>query len=113
MTLQEFKSMAQRYGKTYDNTENAAKIWARSWGMDWWRLLWRYKEYTYNGYTYRSGKYIMRHTQGSHTEYCQGEKEISRKEFMKAIADMEYKRPEPVPYELKHVPQYVQLKLAL
>ena len=35
------------------------------------------------------------------------------KEFMKAITDMEYKQPEPVPYELKHVPQYVQLKLAL
>ena len=25
MTLKEFKSMAQRYGKTYDNTENAKK----------------------------------------------------------------------------------------
>lgn len=25
MTLKEFKSMAQRFGKTYDNTENAKK----------------------------------------------------------------------------------------
>lgn len=113
MTLQEFKSMAQRYGKTYDNTEKAAEAWSRSWGRDWWRSLWRYKEYTYNGYTFRSGKYYMRHYNASHTEYCQGEKEISRKEFMKAIADMEYKQPEPVTYEQKHVPQYVQLKLAL
>lgn len=31
MTLKEFKSMAQRFGKTYDNTENAKKVWSRSW----------------------------------------------------------------------------------
>lgn len=112
MTLKEFKSMAQRYGKTYDNSENAAKIWARSWGMDWWRLLWRYKEYTYNGYTYRSGKCYMRHYNASHTEYCQNGNEISRKYFLKAIADMEYIEPEPVVYEQKHVFQFVQLELA-
>lgn len=80
--------------------------------MDWWGLLWRYKEYTYNGYTYRYGKYYMRRYNASHTEYCQGEKEISRKEFMKAIADMEYIKPEPVVYETKKVPQFVQLELA-
>ena len=84
----------------------------RSWGMDWWGLLWRYKEYTYNGYTYRFGKYYMRRYNASHTEYCQGGNEISRKEFMKAIADMEYIKPEPVVYETKKVPQFVQLELA-
>lgn len=112
MILKEFKSMAQRYGKTYDNSEKAAKAWARSWGLDWWRSLWGYKEYTYKGYTYRSGTYNTRHTKGSHTEYCHNGQNISRKKFINAIADMEYIKPEPVVYEQKHVPQFVQLELA-
>ncbi len=117
MTLSEFKSMAQRYGKTYDNSKKAAEEWSRTWGLSWWRSLWRYKEYTYNGYTYRSGKYHMRHYSASHVEYCHNGEEISRKEFMKAIAEMEYKEPDPVVYEpkaytQKHVPHYVQMELA-
>lgn len=112
MTLQEFKSMAQRYGKTYDNSKKAGEAWARSWGLDWWRSLWAYKEYTYKGYTYRSGTYNTRHTKGSHTEYCHNGQNISRKEFINAIADMEYIKPEPVFFETKKVPQFVQLELA-
>lgn len=59
----------------------------------------------------------MRHYNASHIEYCHNENEISKKEFMKAIADMEYKEPEPVAYkpaiyEQKHVPQFVQMELA-
>ena len=33
MTLQEFKSEAQRRGNYYDNSANAAEHWAKSWGL--------------------------------------------------------------------------------
>lgn len=91
MTLREFKLMAQRFGHTYDNSEKAAIEWGRTWGMSWWRSLWRYKEYTYNGYTYRTGKYYMRHYSASHVECLYGDEEITRANFMSAIAAMEYK----------------------
>lgn len=112
MTLKEFKSMAQRDGATYDNSEEAAKEWGRTWGMSWWRSLWRYKEYTYGGYTYRTGKVYTRHTNYSYTEYCMGRTEITKKNFMEAIRNMEYKEPEQPAIHTTRQNQYVQLNFA-
>lgn len=94
MTLKEFKSMAQRYGSVYNNKESASKEWARTWGLSWWRSLWYYKEYTYKGYIYRSGKVFTRHTNFSQTEFLFGKTEISKSDFLRAIKQMEYKEPE-------------------
>lgn len=94
MTLREFKRMACCYGKMYDNSEEAAKEWRRTWGLSWWRNLWRYKEYTYNGYTYRSGRVYTRHTNYMQTEFLAGENEIPKRDFLKAIKNMEYKELE-------------------
>lgn len=90
MTLKEFKEMAVRQGNVYDNSENAAAEWSRTWGFSWWKSLWRYKEYTFNGYTYRSGIVNTRHTHYSMTEYAKGTETISRAAFLKAISAMEY-----------------------
>lgn len=66
----------------------------RTWGLSWWRNLWRYKEYTYNGYTYRYGEVYTRHINYMHREFFAGENEIPQKDFLKAIKNMEYKAPE-------------------
>lgn len=97
MTLSEFKNMACRYGNMYDNSKKANEEWNKTWGLSYWRDLWAYKEYTYMGYTYRTGKYYMRHYNASHVEYCRGNETIPRKKFMEAIGEMEYKQPSPNP----------------
>lgn len=90
MKLNEFKAMAMKKGSMYDNSQKAAIEWSRTWGLSWWRSLWRYKEYTYNGYTYRAGNVFTRHTHYRMTEYAKGVESISRSAFLKAISAMEY-----------------------
>lgn len=91
MTLKEFKEMAMRQGNVYDNSEKAAAEWSRTWGLSWWKSLWKFKEYTYSGYTYRSGNVYTRHTHYKMTEYAKGTETIGRTAFLKAIRPMEYK----------------------
>lgn len=85
MTLQEFKREAQRRGNYYDNSENAAAHWAKSWGLTYHSLLWYYKSYTIGNLTWKGGKVRLRH--GSYQSvYCFiGDELVSEYRFKKAL----------------------------
>ena len=91
MNIREFKTMATFAGKFYDNTPAAAEAWARSWGLTFHSLLWRYKEYEYENVRIKQGKIHHRHGSYSHEEYYVDGEQVSRAKAMKAIASMEYK----------------------
>lgn len=92
--------MAAKYGHTYDNKESASAAWCRSWGVDYWRKIWFYKEYTYNGVTYRTGNVVLRHGKYSRKEFLKNGELITEKEFLQSISAMEVveekKAPDPV-----------------
>lgn len=87
MTLNDFKREAELRGNFYDNSESAAKQWARTWGFTYWRLVWFYKEYKVGNMVYRSGHWRGRHGGCKITE-CEinGEK-VSEYRFKKALGN--------------------------
>ena len=89
MTLNSFKNEAERRGNYYDNSEAAAKAWAASWGLTWWRSVWWYKEYKVGGMVYRSGMWRGRHGGHNVTE-CEIDGEaVSEYKFKKALESFE------------------------
>ena len=90
MTLQEFKSEAQRRGNYYDNSANAAEHWAKSWGLTYHSLLWFYKEYEVGNMKWKGGQVRLRH--GSYRSvdcYIDGEL-VSEYRFKKALETFEF-----------------------
>lgn len=69
MRIAEFKKIAANIGMVKDNTENAQKAWAKSWGFEYWRDCWAYKEFTLLNMTYRTGLVYRRHGSYMYTEY--------------------------------------------
>lgn len=86
MTLKEFKTEAQQRGNYFDNSENAAHEWAKSWGLTWWRLVWFYKEFRVGGMVYRSGMWRGRHGGHTVTECTIDGEAVSKYRFEKALA---------------------------
>ena len=82
MKISDFKCMATM---SHDNTEQASEAWARSWGMDYWRNLWRYKEYTLANLKYRVGRVYTRHYNYPVTEFFVDGQEVKRTAFLKAF----------------------------
>lgn len=85
MTLQEFKSEAQRRGNYYDNSANAAAHWAKSWGLTYHRLLWYYKSYTLVNLTWKGGKVRLRHGSYQSVDCFIGNEQVSEYRFKKAL----------------------------
>lgn len=79
---------------THNNKENACKAWAKSWGLDFWRNLWRYKEYTSvkHGvkYQYRTGTVVVRHGSYPMTEYLIDGHVVGKTAFLKSYSDFYY-----------------------
>lgn len=90
MTLQEFKSESARRSPIFDNSENAARVWSRSWGLgQYWRDLWFYKEYRLGGLVYRTGKVLRRHNGYKVVECSIDGNSATEKEFIKHLATFE------------------------
>lgn len=91
MTITDFKATAEM---THDNKETAMKNWSKSWGIDYWRNLWRYKEYTSTRhgvkYQYRTGQVVVRHGHYSQTEFLIDGHEVSKADFLKSYNDFYY-----------------------
>lgn len=89
MTIQEFKREAQRRGHFFDNSANAAKALARSWGMTYHSDLWFYKEYTMGNMKWKGGP--VRHRHGSYSSiYCYIDGHlVSEYRFRKALESFE------------------------
>lgn len=86
MTLKEFKTEAQQRGNYFDNSENAAHEWAKSWGLTYWRLVWFYKEFRVGGMVYRSGMWRGRWGGHTVTECTIDGEAVSKYRFEKALA---------------------------
>ena len=89
MTATIFKD---RYAElTHDNKETAMKNWAKTWGYDYWRNLWRYKEYMAqkHGLTfiYRTGRVYVRHGNYPMQEYLIDGHEVSKRDFFRSFSD--------------------------
>ena len=104
MTLQEFKSESARRSPIFDNSENASRVWSRSWGLgQYWRDLWFYKEYRLGNLVYRTGKVHRRHDSYTMTE-CSIDGNIATKnEFIKYLAT--YDIPELTTDEQNYIEQ--------
>lgn len=90
MTLQEFKSESARRSPIIDNSENAARVWSRSWGFgQYWRDLWFSKEYRLGGRIYRTGKVLRRHNSYKVVECSINGNAATEKEFIKHLATFE------------------------
>lgn len=85
MTLQEFKSEAQRRGNYYDNSAKAAAHWAKSWGLTYHSLLWYYKSYTLGNLTWKGGKVRLRHGSYQSVDCFIGNEQVSEYRFKKAL----------------------------
>ena len=85
MTLQEFKSEAQRRGNYYDNSENAAVHFAKSWGLTYHSLLWYYKRYTIGNMTWKGGKVRLRHGSYQSVDCFIGDEQVSEYRFKKVL----------------------------
>lgn len=87
MKISTFKSQAKL---THDNKSKAMSNWSKTWGFDFWRNLWAYREYTYehNGvqYVYRVGNVYTRHTSCRVVECFMNDEEVSFYKFKKAIS---------------------------
>ena len=90
MTLQEFKSEAQRRGNYYDNSANAAEHWAKSWGLTYHSLLWYYKSYTIGNMTWKGGKVRLRHGSYKSVDCFIGDEQVSEYRFKKALESFEF-----------------------
>lgn len=69
MRIAEFKKIAENIGAVYDNKDKAHNAWVKSWGFEYWRDCWAYKEFRVLNMTYRTGRVYRRHGSYTHTEY--------------------------------------------
>ena len=90
MTLQEFKSEAERRGNCYDNSVNAAAHFAKSWGLTYHSLLWHYKRYTIGNMTWKGGKVRHRHGSYQSVDCFIGDEQVSEYRFKKALESFEF-----------------------
>ncbi len=100
MTISDFKQVAKSRGGFYDNSHKAGENWARTWGLTWWRDVWFYKEFRLNNLVYRTGKVCMRHSSHSRTECIIDDREVTDKDFRRAIADIPVPALTPVVHRL-------------
>lgn len=86
MKVSEFNEMAKF---VYDNTEKAAEYWGRTWGLGFWRNLWRYKQYELEagGHTYvrKVGRVVVRHGSYQAVECSIDGKELPERAFLRAL----------------------------
>ena len=104
MTLQEFKSESARRSPIFDNSENASRVWSRSWGFgQYWRDLWFFKEYRLGNLVYRTGKVHRRHDSYTMTECSIDGNSATEKEFIKHFSTFE--APELTDEEQNYIEQ--------
>lgn len=90
MKLHEFKSESARRSPIIDNSENASRVWLRSWGFgQYWRDLWFFKEYRLGNLVYRTGKVHRRHDSYTMTECSIDGNSVTEKEFVKYLNTFE------------------------
>ena len=90
MKLHEFKYESARRSPIIDNSENASRVWSRSWGFgQYWRDLWFFKEYRLGNLVYRTGKVHRRHDSYTMTECSIDGNSATEKEFIKYINTFE------------------------
>ncbi len=101
MDLKAFKREAMRRGGFYDNGPAAGAYWAKTWGLGFHDLLWRYKSYKVGNMLYKSGPVVLRHGKYTNTVCYIDDQPVSEYRFKKALET--YQAPPLTTDEQKYI----------